>query len=137
MKKLLTVISILSLVFCSISGLSEGIDLKSMSDEELIELELAVREEISNRRDGTDFVLYPGNYIIGEDIASGRYILRPTKFLGYYDFGIVRVYEDRDSLNNEKTFEREMLYKNDEYSFSLKDGYILNVDSVVIAYIQV
>lgn len=74
MKKLFTVISILLLVFWSFSALGEGIDLSSMSEQELIELDIAIREEIANRNPYSDVILYPGVYYVEDDFPVGGYL---------------------------------------------------------------
>ena len=74
MKRFIAVISILLLVFWSFSALGEGIDLSSMSEQELIELDIAIREEIANRDPYSDVILYPGHYYAIDDLPVGGYI---------------------------------------------------------------
>lgn len=74
MKRFIAVISILLLVFWSFSALGEGIDLSSISEQELIELDIAIREEIANRDPYSDVILYPGYYYAVDDLPVGGYI---------------------------------------------------------------
>ena len=75
MKRFIAVISILLLVFWSFSALGEGIDLSSMSEQELYELDIAIKEELASRDEFSEVILYPGDYSIGSDIPSGDYII--------------------------------------------------------------
>ena len=106
MKKFLTVISILSLVFCSISGLSEGIDLKSMSDEELIGLVSSALTEAAERNVILDTFYWPGDYTVGEDLEPGEYLITYVKRADpYKTVGTIAVYESEESYNDSKSGE--------------------------------
>lgn len=67
------VLVILSVFACS--GLAEGIDISSMSDDDLLALNESVDTEIVDRGLSELSVLPSGIYIVGEDIKSGHYRL--------------------------------------------------------------
>lgn len=67
------VIVFLSVFVCS--GLAEGIDISSLSDDDLLVLKKSVDEEITSRGLNDLSVLPSGIYIVGEDIKSGHYHL--------------------------------------------------------------
>lgn len=74
MKKFIVVILTLALLFYLVPAFADGIDLSSMSEQELIELEIAIKEELAYRDPYSEIVLYPGVYNIAEDILAGDYI---------------------------------------------------------------
>lgn len=75
MKKFVAVISILLLLFCHFSAISEEIDLESMSTNELMQLQIMVQDELYKRDRFMDCFLNPGEYIVGEDIEPGDYLV--------------------------------------------------------------
>ncbi len=77
MKRLLKytalVLVILSVFVCS--GSAEGIDISSLSDDELIAISETVSQEMS-ARELLDLPVIPiGTYIVGEDIKEGNYCI--------------------------------------------------------------
>jgi len=77
MKKFLFVLIVLLLVSVAIPVLAstDGVDLSSMSLEELLGLRNDVDEEIRTRTAQPSAALYNGIYIVGENIKPGRYLL--------------------------------------------------------------
>lgn len=75
MKKFVAVISILLLLFCHFSALGEEIDLSTMTTDELINLQIKIQDELYTRDRFMNCFLNPGEYVIGEDIASGDYLI--------------------------------------------------------------
>lgn len=75
MKKFVAVISILALLFCLVSAFAEGIDLENMTTDELVALQIQVQDELYKRDRFMNCFLNPGEYIIGEDIEPGDYLI--------------------------------------------------------------
>lgn len=73
MKKIALILTLL-LLFSGFS-LAEGIDLKSLSDEELQQLEKSVGIELYDRGLNRQNLIYQGAYIVGQDIKSGTYLI--------------------------------------------------------------
>lgn len=77
MKKLLkyTVLVIVILFVFVCNGLAEGIDISSLSDDELLALNKNVDQEILDRGLSELSILPAGVYVVGEDIKEGNYRL--------------------------------------------------------------
>lgn len=98
MKRILSILFIVLLF--STSAIAEGLDLSSMSYEQLVELKRAVDNEYYARPEAEPNVLAPGNYIVGEDIQAGTYYV----CVNSYEFNQTantwfRVYESRDAYD--------------------------------------
>ena len=74
MKKWLAVVFVLLLMACSSLSLAEGIDISTLSDDELVALMNRVQEEIVARHIEGTATLAEGKYIVGKDIPAGTYI---------------------------------------------------------------
>ena len=86
MKKAVSLILALLLIFLAVPVQADG-PLDRYSNEELQTLSTMIQAEIYARM-GDGFQLYPGEYIVGEDILAGKYRVETVK--GY---GIVSVYK--------------------------------------------
>ena len=72
MKKCLLVL--LAFVLCSTAAFAEGIDIKTMTDEELIALFQEVQVELAERVGLTAVNrIGRGSYVVGQDIKAGYY----------------------------------------------------------------
>lgn len=71
MKKMLVVllVAVLSLTMCAFA---EGIDLTSLSDDELLSLQSQIQNEIAERQ-LVGGVLNKGRYVVGVDFPAGSY----------------------------------------------------------------
>lgn len=61
-------------------GICESVDVESLSDSELESMMLSIQEEMASRGivrelEEGEYVLHVGEYVVGKDIAPGRYIL--------------------------------------------------------------
>lgn len=70
------------------SGICESVDIYSMSNDELVEIFESAREEMLDRGIITELeegqlLLYVGTYVVGKDIAPGRYDISQTGDLHY------------------------------------------------------
>ena len=77
MKKILAMLLALMLLL-SWTCIGEGIQLDSLTNDELLELLQSVQQEIADRKIEKTASLMGGKYIAGEDIPSGKYVLRCT-----------------------------------------------------------
>ena len=78
MKRIIVVFLILMIV--SYSGLSEQIDLASLSDLELNELRIRIEEEFAERGNILSTFYTDGlKYVVGDDIPSGDYMVSCVK----------------------------------------------------------
>jgi len=78
MKKLVSLMLTISLLFCCAVCVSEGTDFKSYSDEQLLKLIFDAQQEAANRKLALSADLMGGQYIAGVDIPTGKYIFKCT-----------------------------------------------------------
>ena len=93
MKKWLAVVFVLLLMACSSLSLAEGIDISTLSDDELVALMNRVQEEIVARHIEGTANLAEGKYIVGKDIPAGTYIY--TCLATGDDWGNVTIYSEK------------------------------------------
>ena len=74
------------------SALADTVDVKSLSDSEVVELLAALNEEVAARGINKTAKLPKGAYIGGKDIPAGKYIY--TCLAAGNDWGNVTVYSD-------------------------------------------
>lgn len=127
MKRLVIVLLILLSVF-SVS-IGEGLNLDSMTYEELRQLKKTVDQEYFSRPEAEVLVLYPGRYVVGDGLPSGLCYMTPADY-GDYNCGSVLLYE-----NTQKETDKDSLYYQtfdlDEIvSFTLEDGNVLRISYV-------
>ena len=93
MRKVMAVVFALVIMACSSFSMAEGIDISTLSDDELVALMARVQEEIVARHiEGTAY-LAGGTYIVGKDIPAGSYIY--TCLASGEDWGNVTIYSEK------------------------------------------
>ena len=93
MKKVMAVLFALVIMVCSSFSIAEGIDISTLSDDELVALMARVQEEIVARHIEGTANLAGGTYIVGKDIPAGSYIY--TCLASGEDWGNVTIYSDK------------------------------------------
>ena len=73
-KCFILVCIILSVTLCSYAA-ADGINLTNMTSAELLQLKEQIDGELTKRGDGELLILPAGTYIVGEDIAAGKYLV--------------------------------------------------------------
>lgn len=131
MKKFVAVISILALLFCLVSGFAEGIDLESMDTQELIDLQAEIQKLLAERDPLNNALLYPGKYLVGEDIEPGSYFIQSVDSSEYSDLCV----QINDSNTGEK-LEFQAIRDNKMAQFRLEDGQIVEIFNAVGALIK-
>lgn len=100
MKRFLLLLIVLTLI--SASALAELPDFSAMSFEELQTMKTALDKEYYSREEVTTRTLYPGKYVIGEDIAAGNYVASMTEMPDRYNevatFGVYKNTEDYETV---------------------------------------
>lgn len=91
MKKLVSVLLVLVLL-CYTTALSESLDPKQLSLDELIEMRKQITAEINERLAGTDGVFYPSEYTVGKHIPAGCYLITGVELIGDRGFGNIYVW---------------------------------------------
>lgn len=92
LRVFLALCAILVCASCAVPGLADGIDLKGMTDDELVSLLDAVNREIADRGIRRTAVLSKGAYIAGRDLPAGSYVY--TCLATGSDWGNVTVYSE-------------------------------------------
>ena len=84
MKRFLASVMVLLMLFCAVTAGAEGLDVTALSNDELLRLYAAVRQEMTGRglSESTGMTLPAGKYIIGKDIMPGTYMLTCTDSSG-------------------------------------------------------
>lgn len=83
----------LVIMACSSFSMAEGIDISTLSDDELVALMARVQEEIVARHIEGTANLAGGTYIAGKDIPAGSYIY--TCLASGEDWGNVTIYSEK------------------------------------------
>ncbi|MDO5444163.1 MAG: hypothetical protein Q4F31_00895 [Eubacteriales bacterium] len=78
MKKRFVLFLIVAILFCNVFACADGIDLKSLSNKDLLSLYESIRNEMSSRGIISARALPEGKYIVGEDILPGTYRITCT-----------------------------------------------------------
>lgn len=127
MKKVLCFI--LALVLTVTPVFAAEIDLSSLSDEELVDLQERVMEELDNRSVLTAVPLTQGNYVVGTDIAAGQYIFTPVPSDDSYG-GVVSIFKDPQSTTMQDLVSGKYFSPSkpdEEFHASLLDGQFILV----------
>lgn len=96
---------------------SDTIDLKSMSDKDLLKLQENVQTEIKDRGIDRGSEILMGRYIVGTDIKPGKY-----EFTGSKKKPCVSIFDENGKLKDAE------ILSNDESMYAgLSDGYTLEV----------
>ena len=93
MRKVMAVVFALVIMTCSSFSMAEGIDISTLSDDELVALMARVQEEIVARHIEGTANLAGGTYIVGKDIPAGSYIY--TCLASGEDWGNVTIYSKK------------------------------------------
>ena len=93
MRKVMAVVFALVIMTCSSFSMAEGIDISTLSDDELVALMARVQEEIVARHVEGTANLAGGTYIVGKDIPAGSYIY--TCLASGEDWGNVTIYSEK------------------------------------------
>lgn len=132
MKKLLVLILISVLTLTT--AFAEGIGLSSMNQQELIDLRVAVDQELTEKLGGPVKMMYSGNYIAGEDIEEGAYIFFYIE--DSYEMGGFFIYkfETEADLHNSNFCENYMCMKDQPLYIRVRNGQVINIEggSVII-----
>ena len=131
MKKLLSIVIFFALLAGCAYSCAEDIDLKSMSFEELIDLDTRLKAELLTRPETEDVIFVPGEYLVGEDIEPGTYYVRYAT--GSANCGSIRVYAD---ATEEKRIYSESSYevRQDQYKITLESGNLVKIEDSGMAF---
>lgn len=126
-KRLLVALLIVAIaipVFAS----TAGIDLTTMSLEELIQLRNDVDTEISSRISSNNDTMYQGAYVAGKDIAIGRYTFTAleTSYLELFDTNDNFKSYRKDYKEEDRAYYNQMK-EGDVVTLNLEEGQVVNI----------
>lgn len=121
-----------------------SLDIDSMTDFELIELQQKVQEKIFEYDEYAKFALYPGVYVVGEDIDEGNYVVN---VLDYRDDQAVTktfltVWPDKDKYGSFYTADMVTTQRFDKdkddptIQLNLKNGMYMELHFSVFQFIK-
>lgn len=131
MKKFVAVISILALLFCHVSAFAEGIDLENMETQELIDLQAEIQKLLLERDPMNNAILYPGDYLVGEDIEAGSYLIQSIDSDEWSDLCV--------DINDGETGENlkfQVIRDGKMAQFRLEEGQILVITNAIGSLIK-
>ena len=133
--RILTIAIATAVLFSLTSCFSEGIDLDSLSETELVDLQFAVQSKIFELDPLSNLVFYPGHYIVGKDIEPGTYLIMPIKNVDSkwdQDFFDVYVYESKEARDNsESAIDHHGLHYDSPYKMTLEEGNFVSLSYAV------
>jgi len=129
MKKLIA-LALVGLMFCT-GAIAEGINLDSMTFEQLIELREQITKEITNRAEWKNVYIPAGFYEIGVDIPAGHWTLTPA-LTDYFElsYGDIPNSTKTDISYDSSNHEYEIVAKRDSLYFDIAstDSYSMVMD---------
>lgn len=120
------VILVSMLMLCSVCLAEVDIDVSSLTIEELLELRKMVSTELNMRLQVTDDVFYPYDYIVGEHIPAGGYLVTCVEVTGDYDYGTIAAWAEGES--NWNCYVVEYPEAGDTYCIILEEGDTLRLN---------
>lgn len=136
MKRLFVALVLVTMIMST--ALAEGVDLASMTTDDLIQLRQQITDEISLRvADPNDEQLVPeGIYVVGKDIKAGKYVLKHYSDLFLSPVVVVfenieayqDIKQDRAASNKELIIYQKRLRKGDSVYISVEDGQALLIE---------
>lgn len=133
MKKFALVLAVLFSLLCVAPALSESIDLKSLTDDEIVTLMDDVRAEFFARGIARSGELQPGVYYAGTDIAVGSYNIKTTGdyYSDYYVFENVDEYNEYVSMTSKPDMSVGIIrIRSDETAkIDIREGSVLLIHS--------
>lgn len=137
MKRILSLIEVIMLLFFVRTAFSEEIDLTQLSDSELLILDTRLEEEIYSRQGYTPNVLYPGHYTVGKEVEPGEYIfVAVEKVSSSSSKGIIELY-DNDSSDRECIDSSYFVSSTDKFHMTFSEGNYIYVYGYVFVYTKV
>lgn len=100
MKKMIAGLLVACTLFTT-SAYAASVDVKTMTTEELVELRNQICEELTERSDFTDDVIYVGDYVVGTDIKAGQYVIQYVSEL-LDSPGVILVYSSKEEFDTDR-----------------------------------
>ena len=127
MRRLTSLFLIVLMILCG-NAYAEQADVKGLTLDELVELRNLIDAEIRTRFAGSSAVLYPAEYLVGEHIPAGQYLITGIEVMegAYVKFW---VYPKGDSYYNATVAE---YLSGSTYFIDLKENDVLKLSLIHI-----
>lgn len=125
MKKLISC-ALLTCMLFSTTAYADGIDLSSLTTQELISLHAEVDELLGAKSQCELDTIYQGYYVVGEDIKEGSYLVTRTDAFEKTPFWIIKVYENEEAYENRERTAIFNLKSGENAQLNLKDGMVID-----------
>ncbi len=96
MKKVIAMLLVSLLAFCTVAAAAEGIDVTSMSTDELLALREKLNTEINDRLGDDNALIGDGVYVAGVDIKPGMYQITCAAAFNDREF-LVNLFESKEN----------------------------------------
>lgn len=127
MKKILIVLLVICTLFTT-TVYASSVELESMTTDELIELRNQIVQEINNRLGFDESKIYIGDYVVGEDIKAGDYIIvfeKNDNVERETGGGYISLYTNQEDYDRRKSCFSQSYYFGEECYIKLKDGMVM------------
>lgn len=135
MKRILSsLLMVTMLLSCSVCAFADEIDLSQMSTDELLTLRTKLEQEIQLRTESISCEVFNGDYIVGEHIEPGRYILSIAEMVKSDSSGWVNV--GLRNTNDSTKIESWIMIEGMSRVLDLSQGMTLRLDGVISATLE-
>ncbi len=141
MKRLVALV-VMFLVFQIVAFASVDIDLDSLSEYELFELQMEVQEKLYEYDPSAGFIMYPGVSIVGKNFEAGSYVVKVVEPIeNEYDFPpYITIWKNEDVIGSimREDFVDDPSFreKDDVYQCNLIDGMCFELNYGVFQFIK-
>lgn len=129
MKKTLIVLLVIFTLFTT-TAYASSVDLESMTTDELIELRNQIVQEINSRLGFDESKIYIGEYVVGQDIKAGDYIIvfeKNDNVERDVGGGYISLYENKEDADRHKACVSQSYYFGEECYIKLSDGMVMSI----------
>lgn len=125
MKKVLALVVIL--VLLGSTAMAEIPDISSLTDDELLKMQLVLSQEIANREIEKTAILKQGSYIGGKDVPTGKYFLESCDEEDAYGIISLLPYDHEEDRCDFELYDNAEMRRNSSYYISLDEGDVLKI----------
>jgi hypothetical protein len=123
MKKLLAIITIITLLTVPVALAADAPNLSTLSYDDLVSLKIAIEQELAKRPETKSVKVPQGTYIVGQHIPAGEYSITTNAMAV-----MITVYKDEDVSSIMNAVESHPVSKDQSVGrIILKDGQALTI----------
>lgn len=129
MKRVILFILALAIV-CAVIGHAEQttkFDFSALTDSELIDAKVLLDREFTQRSIKAGSVMYPGDYVAGQDFEPGRYTINCVECINGRDYGYIATFNTENRLDLYERFEEDYTF-----SYNFENGSYIRIETGVV-----